>query len=123
MSATDDPYRSYNFKLDMGVAQGHFTECSGLEVEVHVLKYREAGQNQVVQNIPGRVDYGEITLRYGLTNSKELWEWFMTAVKGTVQYRNVSIVMLGPNGVDPVVTWNLTKAWPAKWRGAPLDAL
>ena len=29
-----DPYRAYNFKLQIqGVTEGHFTQCSGLEVE------------------------------------------------------------------------------------------
>ncbi len=32
---TSDPYRSYNFKLEIdGVAEGYFTECSGLTPKV-----------------------------------------------------------------------------------------
>ena len=121
-----DPYRSYNFKLDaQGVTEAHFTECSGMGIKVDAIEYREAGNNQVVRKLPGQVHYGEITLRYGLTDSKQLWDWLMASAKGKVERRNVSIIMLGADGADttPGLQWNLTQAWPSEWRGAKLDAL
>jgi phage tail-like protein len=119
-----DPYRAYNFKLQIqGVTEGHFTECSGLGVDVQPIRYREGGAGQVVHVIPGPVSYSDIVLRYGLTSSTELWQWLLTAVRGTVQRRNVSILMLDSSGATEVVRWDVTNAWPARWRGAPLDAL
>jgi len=119
-----DPFRAYNFKLEIqGVTAGHFTGCSGLEVEVEPIRYREGGAGQVVHVIPGQVRYGDVMLRYGLTASTELWQWMLTAVSGTVERRNVSVLMLDSGGATEVMRWNLTNAWPSKWRGAPLDAL
>ncbi len=120
-----DPYRSYNFKLEVGAAEAHFTECTGMGIKIDAIEYREAGNNQVVRKLPGQVHYSEITLRYGLTDSKQLWDWLMTAAKGKVERRNVSIVMLGADGTDttPGLQWNLTQAWPSQWRGAKLDAM
>jgi phage tail-like protein len=119
-----DPYRAYNFKLTIqGVVEGHFTECIGLGVNVEVIRYREGGTNEVVHCIPGPVEYGDVTLRYGLTQSRELWDWFMTAVHGKVRRKNISILMLDSDGVAEVMRWDLFNAWPAAWRGAPLDAL
>jgi phage tail-like protein len=119
-----DPYRAYNFKLEIqGVTEGHFTECGGIGIRVDAVRYREGGLSQVVHRLPGQVDYADITLRYGLTSSTELWDWFMTAVQGKVERRNVSIVMLGSDGVTEALRWNLIDAWPSEWRGAPLDAL
>ncbi len=121
-----DPYRNYNFKLDMqGVTEAHFTECSGMGIRVDAIDYREGGNNQVVRRLPGQVHYSEITLRYGLTDSKQLWDWLMTVIKGQVDRRNVSIIMLGADGNDttPGLQWDLERAWPADWRGAKLDAL
>src|SRR5688572_27307770 len=93
-----DPYRAYNFKLQIqGVTEGHFTEVSGLGARIHVLSYREGGVSQVVRRLPGRIEYGDVTLRYGLTQSAELWGWFITGLKGTVERRNVSILMLDPD--------------------------
>src|SRR5215217_5242750 len=69
-----DPYGAYNFKLVIqGVTEGHFTQCTGLGVRVEAIKYREGGTSQVVHRLPGRVEYADVTLRYGLTASKELW--------------------------------------------------
>lgn len=124
MADRTDPYRSYNFKLEIqGVTEGHFTKCDGLGVEVEVIRYREAGNNQIVHAIPGKATYQDITLSYGLTDSKELWEWMLEAVKGTVARKNVSILMLDSSGASEVTRWNLADAWPSSWKGAPLDTM
>jgi phage tail-like protein len=118
-----DPYRAYNFKLIIqGVAQGHFTECTGLGVKIEDIKYREGGENQVVRRLPGRVEYCDVTLKYGLTNSPEIWQWFMKALEGTVDRRNPSIALLDFDGRTEVMRWNLYNAWPSAWRGAQLNA-
>jgi phage tail-like protein len=120
----NDPYRSYNFKLLIqGVTEGHFTECSNMAIKVDVVDYREGGTSQVVHRLPGRVEYEPITLRYGLTASTELWNWMMTAVKGKVERKNVSILILDADGATEVTRWDLVNAWPSQWRGAPLDAM
>lgn len=119
-----DPYGAYNFKLVIqGVTEGHFTQCSGLGVRVEAIKYREGGTSQVVHRLPGRVEYPDLTLRYGLTQSRELWLWLDSAMKGAVQRRNVSIVVLDQDGVTEAVRFNLINAWPSGWIGAVLDAL
>lgn len=119
-----EPIRAFNFRLEIqGIADGHFTECSGPEVEVGVLKYREAGAGQTVRHLPGQVEYGEIELRYGLTPSTELWSWFQSTVSGSAERRNVSIVMLGNDGIEEVLRWNLLDAWPARWKGVTMRAI
>jgi len=124
MPENTDPYRSYNFKLVIqGVTEGHFIECSSIGVTVDAVKYREAGNSQIVRRIPSQVDYDPVTLRYGLTEGRELWDWFMTSVQGAVERKNVSIVMLDSTGAQEVMRWDLLNAWPAQWKGAPLDAM
>lgn len=119
-----DPYRAYNFKLEIqGITAAHFTECSGFDIHVHAIKYRQGGVNEVVHRIPGPVTYGDIELRYGLTESRELWDWFMAAVQGRVERKNISILMLDSRGVSEVMRWDCINAWPARWRGAALNAL
>lgn len=121
---TVDPYRAYGFKLLINnIAEGHFTEVTGLGVQVERISYREAGNQSVVRAIPGRVTYPAVTLRFGLTDSTDLWDWLMTAVEGKIQRRHASIVMLDPSGTTEVLRWNLLHAWPQEWYGAPLDAM
>lgn len=119
-----DPYRGFNFKLEIqGLMGGHFAECSGIGVKVDVISYREGGNNQLTHRIPGAVQYSGITLRYGLTKSTDLWTWLQKVVQGTVERRNVSVVMLEADGNTEALRWNLINAWPSEWQGAPLDAM
>lgn len=117
-----DPYRGFNFKLEVqGLTEGHFAECTGLGMKVHVISYREGGTN-LTHRIPGPVEYSGITLRYGLTKSTELWDWLQKVAQGNLERRNVSIVMLEPDGQLEALRWNLIDAWPSEWQGARLDA-
>lgn len=118
-----DPYRAYTFTvLVQNVAAGHFTEVSGLGVRIEQISYREGGLNATVRAVPGRVSYSAVTLRYGLTSSRELWDWLMETVEGRVRRTEVSIAMLDPAGAAEVMRWNLANAWPKEWLGAPLAA-
>ena len=118
-----DPYRAYNFKLDIsGVTEGHFTECSELSIKVESIAYRESGNKQIVRHIPGPVDYAPVTLRYGVTSSRELWDWLHSTIQGEVTRRNVSIILLDTKGDQEVMRWNLIDAWPSEWKGTTLNA-
>lgn len=119
-----DPYRSYNFQIQIrGVVEGHFTYCSNMGVQVDAISYREGGMQQIVHRLPGQVEYGDITLRYGLSSSTDLFDWMMSAVNGKVDRRTVAIVLLDADGVGEKLRWSLSNAWPRAWRAAPLDAL
>jgi len=120
----NDPYRTYNFKLIIqGIAEGHFTRCSNMGIKVDAIEYREGGSSQLVHKLPGRVDYEPITLHYGFTSSMEMWNWMMTGVKGKVERKNVSIVLIDADGITEVARWDLVNSWPSRWRGALLDAM
>lgn len=122
--AVVDPYRNYNFKLEIqGIVEGHFTECSGLSVKVHTVRYREAGVAQSVRVLPGAVEYADVALRYGLTRSRDLWDWLMRTVSGQIERRNLSICVLEPDGVTEALRWNLINAFPSQWYGATFDGL
>ena len=124
LSAYSDPYRAYNFKLEIqGVTEAHFTEVSDMQAQVKAIAYREGGNSQVVHYVPGQTEYGAVTLSYGLTRSRELWDWFMTGVKGKVQRKNCSIILLDADGTTEVTRWNLINTWASQWRGAMLNAL
>lgn len=121
-----DPFRAYNWRLEIGgAAQAYFTACSGLGITVDVIKYREAGNLQIVRAIPGQVNYDPITLYYGLTPSREIFDWMMAGVGGRADRRNCSIIVLNSQGSEEQTAprWNLENAWVAAWRGAQLNAM
>lgn len=121
-----EPFRNYNFRLDIGDPAGevYFTECSGLGIRVNTIRYRESGTNQIVRALPGAVEYSDVTLRYGLSNSTALWDWLMATVGGRANIRrNVSLIVLQPDGQTEGLRWNLIDAFPSEWTGAAFDAL
>ncbi len=126
----EDPYRAYNFKLLIGdVTEAHFMECSGMGVKINVIKYRVSGRSDApgdpgyYKKIPGPVEYGDIELKYGLTSSDSLWNWFMSGVNGSVEPKNITLQLLDNAGRKPVMQWDLIGAWASEWKGAQLNTM
>ena len=118
-----DPYGAFNFKITAGDQLfGHFTECSGISIDVATVEYREGGQAAVVHQVPTITTYHDISLKYGLTESTQLWTWFLATAQGRVDRRNVSIVLLDAAGTAPVLEWDLIGAFPKRWVGPELRA-
>src|SRR5262245_36968742 len=103
-----DPFPNYNFKIEiLGITEGHFAQCTNLAARVESISYREGGTQQVVHRIPGQITYADVTLSWGLTSSRELWLWFQSVMKGTVERKQVSIVQLASDGITEKLRWNL----------------
>ena len=82
---------------------------------------REGGDNTTVRKLPGKTTYSDITLKWGLTDSRELYEWYRQVIKGNVQRKNGSIIVLDLDGQEKI-RWNFFHAWPAKWDGPDMSA-
>ena len=77
LGIVNEPAPAFKFYVEiLGVIVGEFTECSGLGAEREVFKYREGGTNDFEWILPGQVTYSNITLKRGITYSRELWRWF-----------------------------------------------
>ena len=98
-----------------------FKECSGLSGEIEVETFREGGVNNYEHKLPGRVKYGNLTLRSGVANTVPLWEWFSKAATGEVERRNLSIIMYQQNQGE-LMRWNLEAAYPVRWQGPEFKA-
>jgi len=119
-----EPYRSYNFQVEIrGVVEGHFHYCSEIDVQVEPIVHREGGKGQIVRLLPGRVSYGQITLRSGVSASADLFNWMMSIAKGKIDRRTVTICVLDTDSVTEKMRWQLSEAWPCGWKVKPLDAL
>lgn len=123
-NALVDPYLNFNFRLDIGgVTEAAFFSVQGLAMRIHPIRFREAGTGQVVRALPGPVEYAEVTLRHGVTRSVGMWQWINAIAKGRSERRNVSILLLEPDGTTEAIRWNLLNAWPCEWHGPTLDGL
>lgn len=120
-----DRLANFNFRVEIdGVAAGHFAEVSGLSVEQEVVEYR-SGEDSTTRKIPGRVKYGDITLKRGYTSTGTLHDWIEANLTGrdsstTVDRRSGSIIVLNESG-EEVTRYNFYEAWPSKWKLSSLD--
>jgi phage tail-like protein len=118
-----DPYRGYNFLIEIdGITRAGFRECSGLDSSQDPVEYREGNEKPLtVRKLPGLVKYSNISLKWGITDDAELWEWRQKAADGKVERKNLSIV-LTDDAQEEKVRWNLNDGWPAKWEGPSFNA-
>jgi phage tail-like protein len=121
--ARNDPYKSFSFLVEIdGVASAGFRSVSGLAAEAEVVEYREGADRLTSsRKLPGRVTYPNVTLRRGLTTSRELWDWWQTVRDGTLQRRTVLIVLLN-DAREPVLRWRLREAWIVRIEYSELEA-
>jgi len=117
-----DPVRNCRFRVEIdGIAQANPCEISGIEAVVESTEYREGTDAAGISQVGGMPRYGKLILKYGLTDSKEMYDWFVTGLTGKVERRNVSVVALDMDGKD-VARWNLDEAWPARYQAPDFRA-
>lgn len=124
----NDPYACHNFEVvingiseDGRSAKGSFSEVSGLEVEMDVIEYRNGSEEITVRKLPGLKKFTNITLKRGIIGDLTFWNWILAGMNGSVQRAEMSITLLDDKH-NPVTQWNLTRAWPCKWKGPMLNA-
>lgn len=123
-----DPFGSFRFVLELGNVQvAGFSECTGLQMETKILEYMEGGRNHTTLKFPDPANYGNITLKRGLTQSNELIEWQLDIIEGRFGKNPrtddfvISIILKNEKG-DDVKRWNLVRPFPVKWVGPDLKS-
>ncbi|MCB0153476.1 MAG: phage tail protein, partial [Anaerolineae bacterium] len=94
----EDPVVGFHFALDIqGQVAGYFTEVSGIGSESEVSEQKVVNKKgvQVVLKVPGRLKWGDITLKRGVTSDMQLWTWRKMIEDGDVKgaRKNGSIIM------------------------------
>lgn len=121
MAEFKDPYGSFRFLVEIdGIARAAFSECTGFDSAVEVTEYQEGG-DPTKRKIPGRTTYSNIQLKWGMSDDPDLYEWHRKAVRGEIERKNGSIVLLNRMG-EEVARWDFVRAWPTKWTGPALNA-
>lgn len=117
-----DPYRNFSFLVEIdGITQAGFSDCSGFGASTDPIEYREGGETKTVRKLPGLTKYTNITLKWGLTDSRELYSWYRDVVNGKIERKSGSIILLDLEGNEKV-RWNFFEAWPTKWDGPDFTA-
>jgi phage tail-like protein len=120
--ATPDPYKGFRFRVEIqGIQQMGFTECSSIGSHIEVVEYREGGDVASVRKLPGKVSYPDITLKWGMTNSQEIYDWHRDVVQGKIKRVHGSVVQFDDTGKEQL-RWDFFNAWPSKWDGPAFNA-
>jgi len=121
-----DPLVSAWFGIEFqGQIAGAFSEMTGMVSESEVVEYKASGPKgqYVIQKVPGRMKWNNITLKRGITDTVDMWKWRKTVEDGKMDdaRKNGSIVMFNQAGQE-IARWEFVRAWPSKITGPTANA-
>lgn len=122
--ARTDPYRNFRFRVEIdGIQTASFSEATIPDTSTDTVDYREGTDSPHQKKLSGLVKYGNITLKKGLTDSMELYEWRKLAEQsGAAKARkNISLVLVDEEGNDKA-RWDIVEAWPTKYDPSDFSA-
>ena len=122
-----DPIGNYNFRVEIGgVDAGHFQSVDGLSIENEVIEYQN-GDDPLLRKRPGRVKYGDVTLKKGYVASTVLNDWIEAARLGNGQYdrKDMSIILCDNTNPEDsgseIKRWNCFECFPKSWKVSSMD--
>lgn len=121
--ARNDPFRNFKFRLEIdGIAQANFSEVTIGETLTDAVDYREGTDPSHVRKLDGLTKYGNITLKWGVTTSLELYNWHKAILAGQIQSnrKKVAIVVQDESGADKA-RFVVSEAWPVKYQPSALN--
>jgi phage tail-like protein len=124
MAQRKDPYRNFRFRLEIdAISQAGFSEVAIAETSTDAIDYREGPDPTHARKLPGMTKYGNITLKWGFTDSVELWKWYAAIVAGQIETnrKTVNIIVQDETGADKA-RFTISNAWPVKYHPTDLNA-
>lgn len=124
MAERNDPYKGFRFLVEIdGIIQAGFSEVTIPDSSQEPIEYREGSDLPTVRKIPGLVKYGNVVLKWGTTDSLDLYNWRKLVEDGKSKEarKNMAVIVLDEEGV-PGVRWEFREAWPTKYDAPDLKA-
>ncbi len=112
-----DPYRQFRFRVEIdGITQAGFSECSFADTTTDPVEYREGDELPTARKLSGLTKYGNITLKWGITDTMEIYSWRQQIIDTGAEgaRKNMSIILVDEAGSDKA-RWDITRAWPTKY--------
>jgi phage tail-like protein len=120
----NDPYRNFRFRVEIdGIQIAGFAEATIPDSTTDVTDYREGTDLPFQRKLSGLTKYGNITLKRGLTDSMDLYNWKkLVEDSGAITARkNISLILIDEEGNDKV-QWDINEAWPTKYDSSDFSA-
>lgn len=123
------PFTAFNFAVEISVTDvaprvcnAAFAECDGLEMTMEVKTIREGGNNGRQHRLTGPLNFGQLTLKRGMTASFDLWDWFTAVLENPGLRADAEVVLLAVNGSKERARFVLSRCVPVKLKAPPLNA-
>jgi phage tail-like protein len=124
------PFTAFNFSVQIAfgdspaLCEAAFAECSGLEATVEVKTIREGGNNSQPIHLVGPVSYGQLSLKRGMTDSFDLWDWFDRVLRDGEQHLRATcqIRMLSSDRTTDAAVFVLSGCLPTRIKAPALNA-
>ena len=122
-------FASFHFEVNIkGFAPNDysFKEVSGISMEREINEIKSGGL-QYAYRVPGRIKYGELTLKRGVVMANSpLSKWCMSTIKSTLDKpivpKSIIVKLMNAKG-KPAVSWSFSNAWPKKWEVSNLNSM
>lgn len=130
------PFTAFNFSVEITRTGGSetlvsaaFAECDGLEVTMDVKTIREGGNNGRQIRLTGPYNFGQVTLKRGMTSNFDLWDWVTDTLHDPSLRAVAEVVILAPEKApveganrEKLASFTLSGCLPVKLKAPPLNA-
>ncbi|MDB5669991.1 MAG: conserved hypothetical phage tail region protein [Alphaproteobacteria bacterium] len=121
----NDPLRNFRYRLEIdGIVQAGFSEVAIGDASNDPIEYREGNEITTVRKLKGLNKYGNITLKWGLTDSIELSNWHRMVVDDATPLsavRRTVVIRIQNEAGEDKAAFEITRAWPTKYNPTDLN--
>lgn len=116
------PLAKYRYKVTVSDKEAGFSEVTGYDASIEATEYREGNMPAPTPiKVAGIRKYSNITLKWGVTSSKDLYDWMAKSFEKAIERKTVAISLMDDESKE-VATWQIINAWPVKYTGPEFNA-
>ncbi|GJL61822.1 MAG: phage tail protein [Nitrospirales bacterium] len=122
--ATANPLLNHKFVMEIdGISVASFSDVTIAGSDTAIAEYREGDESPTVRKLAGLNTYGNVTCKWGITDSMDLYNWRKEIEDGKIEdaRKSMSIIVKNAAGEDKA-RFNFEKAWPTKYTAPTLSA-
>lgn len=111
-----DPFLGFRFRVEIdGIQTAAFSEATIPDTTTQTADYREGTDAKNVRKLSGLNQYGNVTLKKGLSAGRDLADWQALCEQfgAAKNRRTISLILVDDEGNDSA-RWDVREAWPTK---------
>jgi phage tail-like protein len=101
-----------------------FAECSGIGSQTEIVEHKILSEDghDIVQKIPGRLSFNNITCRRLVSANTAIWKWRERVEEGNIQQarRHGEIILYDVKGIQ-IARWAFFNSWPVSLKISDKD--